>query len=108
MKTLGVNCVWEESFLFFLFIASRNTGFVNKWYPIIMFLTDRMLISTCGVTLQSAFGKLTINICSRHILNKTKLKMLRDNSGKLVNLRISGTLILKVFEYIVVDLIFFL
>ena len=73
-----------------------------------MFLTNRMLMSTCGVTLQSAFGKLMINICSRYILNKNKLKMLRDNSSKLVNLRISGTLILKVFEYIVVDLIFFL
>ena len=73
-----------------------------------MFLTDRMLISTCGVTLQSNFGKLTVNICSRYILNKTKLKMLRDNSSKLVNRRISGTLILKVFEYIVVNLIFFL
>ena len=73
-----------------------------------MFLTNRMLMSTCGVTLQSAFGKLTINIFSRYILNKNKLKMLRDNSSKLVNLRISGTLILKVFEYIVVDLIFFL
>ena len=73
-----------------------------------MFLTNRMLMSTCGATLQSASGKLTINIFSRYILNKNKLKMLRDNSSKLVNLRISGTLILKVFEYIVVDLIFFL
>ena len=60
IKTLGVNSVWEESFLFFYSLQVEILGL-----SIMMFLTDRMLISTCGVTLQSAFGKLTINICSR-------------------------------------------